>query len=297
LKLHDTERGLLKRFAHLDIPLLETGDVPDGEAPFVVAVAIEGREAPGRLPSVPGAPLVWTGPASRIALFAGSIRDPRGTVTIHIGAERVNVAAPALAGGVTVIAGASWPDGRLDLSVGIFRLPVNTPWTAVAPDVPADSLARALAVAVPLFREGVHFEDLTDPVLTAIADGKGVDPILGALTFHARDHRLSAEAGRLHERFAMHLGNVCEAIRGCLRTCFGDLPDSRVIAALNPDREARQAALLALLQDSSFQQPVLTVSLAHLAKAAIHAGWEDHWAVERFDRVAPEQVFNFIRIA
>jgi hypothetical protein len=87
-----------------------------------------------------------------------------------------------------------------------------------------------------------------------------------------------------------------DTIRQNLANFFGDIPDSRVIAALDPDPKVRQEALLALLEDDSLGQPVLTASLAHLARVAIEVGRDNHWAVQRLDRITPGQVFNAVRI-
>ena len=75
---------------------------------------------------------------------------------------------------------------------------------------------------------------------------------------------------------------------------FPQLSDSRIIAALNDDPQQQRQAMAAVLDDDLLGQPVLTASLALLAKAAQDAEHLDHWSLDRFERVRPGQVFNVV---
>jgi hypothetical protein len=292
LKPYDTNHLILGQFDHLGIPFLEGASAHEGDAALAVAVALEGIPRPEALVTVRSAQSVWRGGDGRVMLFSGWKRDPLGTITIEISGRVLNVAAPPIRGGVTVVTATFWPDGRQDVSVGIFRLPIGQAWGSDQPAMPAGRIARALAFAAPLFRAGTNLADTPDSVLTEIAYAKWADPVLGALAFHARDYQLNAEARPINDGYVR---DKRETIRGNLRNHFPNLPDSRVIAALDFDVETRRSALRALLEDDELGQPVLTASLVHLARAATEAGWEDHWTVNRLDRISPGQVFNAIR--
>jgi hypothetical protein len=242
---------------------------------------------------MPAARKLWTGADGRVALFAGATRDARGTATFEIAGRRVSIAAPPMRGGISVAAVTLWPDGRSDVSVSIFALPVGRSWDPVLPDIPpVGKIARALAYAAPLFRTGVNLEEVPDAVMMLVAYAKWVDPVLGALAFHAYDLRLAGKAAR-GPRFES-LRNMRETIRANMARHFGDLPDSRIIGALDSDPDLRRSGLLRLLDDDKLGQPVLTASLAHLVQAAIGDGRDDHWTVKRFDGIPPGQVFNSI---
>jgi hypothetical protein len=295
LKLYDAERTVLSEFDHLAIPVVPRDDVPEGEVPFAVAIATDGRRLTEHHPIVGGARLAWVGSSSRVALFAGWRRDRDDTVAVDFGSHRMTVAAPRVRGGLTVIGAATWPDGRLDLSIGLYRLPLGTSWDPEVARIPVEWIARALALAAPLFRAGVNLAEVPDEVLHDVASGARTDPVIGALAFHAHDRLVMPPAPGVDDAIAGPARQMQAAIRSKLRHYSGDLPDSRIIAALDTDRESRREALAAMLDDPDLRQPVLAASLAHLAQAAIEAGREDHWAVDRYDRIIPGQVFNVVR--
>jgi hypothetical protein len=237
---------------------------------------------------------VWSVANDRVMLFAGQIRGERGTLLVRTSEGDADIAAPVITGGVTSIALTVWPGGRLDASVSLFRLPIGSPWNPSRTDLPLGRISRALALADRLFRAGAKLDEAYDQVLTEVAYAKWLDPVLGAIAFHAHDTRIATAVDRDEVE---RLRQWREEIRGNMSKYFGMLPDSRIIAALDEDSHARRAALFRLLDDESLGQPVLTASLAHLARAAVDARREDHWAVDRFDRIAPGQVFNVVQTA
>jgi hypothetical protein len=230
-------------------------------------------------------------------LFAGQIRRAGDTLLIRTSECDADIAAPVITGGVTSIALTMWSGGRLDASVSVFRLPIGSPWNPERADVSLGKIARALALADRLFRAGTELDQAYDQVLCDVAYAKWIDPVLGALAFHAHDRRIAAALDRDDTAPLVYLRQWRDEIRRNMTNHFGMLPDSRIIAALDQDADASRAALRRLLDDDSLGQPVLTASLAHLARAAIDARRENHWAVDRFDRIAPGQVFNIIQIA
>jgi hypothetical protein len=314
LKPFDTQQYFASTLQHLSVAVLGNGPPPlmdhfepfllgIGAPPFSVTIAFDGSWPDAGLHDIlsrtntAGASLIWT-EARRIKLYVGNLRGPRETVSIQFGSRAVlDVAAPAVPGGVTVVTVTLWSDGRLDSSICIFRLPMGRSWEPQlpGPDSP-ETIARAVALGSRWFQDGANLEEGFDEVVTNVANAKWFDPILGALAFHARDRRLAAESTRLNEPPAEHLWQMREIIRRNMAAHFPDLPDSRVIAALKRDIAARRRALMALLDDENLGQPVLTASLHHLAAAAIEAGRNRHWAVQRLDRIPPGQVYNAVRI-
>src|SRR5262249_14170405 len=237
------------------------------------------------------------GADNRVLLFTGQIRRARDTILVRTSDGDADVAAPVIPGGITSIALTVWPGGRLDASVSVFHLPIGTVWDPQRLDLRLGQIARALALADRLFRADADLKQAPDQVLTEVAHAKWLDPVLGAIAFHTYDRRIAAAAERNDAASLGYLRDSREEIRRNMPTYFGMLPDSRIIAALDQDTDARRAALRGLLNDESLAHPVLTASLAHLARAAIDAQREDHWAVDRFDRIAPGQVFNVVQTA
>jgi hypothetical protein len=293
LKLYDTRRAMAAVMPHLEIPAapFDPSKALSGSGPFAVAFAREGVGERAVNVTVDGAKRAWTGADRRVVLFTGTERNERQGVTIRVGRRRFNVAAPAMPRGVTVISSVAWPDGRIDWSVAIFALPVGRLWDEGRRPVPPDRIARLLAVAAPLFSAGTPLENIGDEVLTELAYGKWVDPVLGAFAFHAHDAQIA------HESSPDNLQNLRydrAEIQSNMAKHFAALADARIIAALADDPKARRQALNRLLDADDLGQPVLTASLAHLAQAAAAAGRHDHWSVERFDRLVPGQVFNAV---
>jgi hypothetical protein len=149
-------------------------------------------------------------------------------------------------------------------------------------------------VAAPFFRAGDPFEETNENTLTEMAYAKWIDPVLGVLAFHAHDHVLSTHSRPFNEDNRWMLRNM---IRSNLSKFFAEVPDSRIVAALDRDLVVRRGMFLDLLKDDGLGQPVLTASLARLAAAAVAERWNDHWSVERFDRVTPGSVFNVVHTA
>jgi hypothetical protein len=289
VKPFDSEGRLLGRFGHLGIP--NRGWTPAGVVGL--AVALDGQRATLPVVAAEGFEDIWGDAEGRVVVFAGPVPAPRDLVRVQIGDRAVEIAAPALAEGITSLAITAWTDGRLDGSISIFRRPLGASWDPeeVYPPRPG-AVARAIALASRAYQAGANLEETPHDIVTRVAYAKWLDPVLGALAFHAREARLVAEAATLHPDFAAHLREMRETIRRNMTTHFGALPDARIIAAMQPEPAARQAALAALLDDPALGQPALTASLAALAQAAARAGRDEHWAAARLDRIAPGQVFN-----
>lgn len=290
IKPFDDGNQMLRRFQHLAIPQLL---FPEFEPVAGVAVALEGRElrASDRCTIIDQigslGEEVWSTNDKRIALFALLRRGRAQEIGVNMGRRSFRIPAPALAYGATAISLTSWPDGRVDVSVNVFRRPIGTSWDPDSPGLAPGRVARVLALTTPLVAAGIdvleNLDGASDDVIQRIAYAKWIDPVLGALAFHAYHRRGDAES--------------CEIIRRNMINYFPDLPDSRIIDALVPGKIQRHRRLARLLKVGSvLDQPVLTASLKHLADAAIAAGHVDHWAVGRLDHIEPGRIFNVIEL-
>ncbi len=288
VKPFDAAQSVLFSFDHLEVPTL--GPAPEGTV--ALAVALDGVRADRATLSATGLGTVWLDSAGRVAILAGPAPPPRELLRIDIGDRAVEIAGPVLAGGLTALAVTAWPDGRLDGSISVFRQPLGASWDPTEPAEPPGAIARALALGARAYQAGANLEETPHDVVMKVAYAKWIDPILGAIAFHAHDQRLTAEGAMLPQNVAADLRSMLERIRQNMATHFGALPDSRIIAAMLPHPTDRQAALAALLDDTTLGQPALTASLAALARAAMSAKRNNHWATERLDRIAPGQVFN-----
>lgn len=269
LKLFDRDGVLAEEFAHLDIGLAPAESV--GRSPYAVAIAYEGERAPEGLARVRGAEMAWTGPQRRVVLLAGhQRRRPGGTITIEWGHYRTSVAAPEYPDAATIVTARAWPDGRIDTSVSIVPLPVRRAWRRHPDDreMSIGQFARALAVAVPVFRAGRRFNE-AGSVLESIARGRRTDPVLTAMAWHMD----VASRPTTHDLF---------------------LADGRIQSAFDCDPAEQRDALVSLVNLTELDQPVLTASLARLASAATALKQLDHWSIRRFERVVPGQVFNVV---
>lgn len=286
---------LLHQFRHLQIPQL--GDLPDAPAAGtqrIVAVALEGSKTPRTWPRLDRGSLVWSSPDDRVSIHRADPADGSPSLRVRLPGCWVDIAAPGLASGVTVVALIAWPDGRVQSSVGLYRLPLGRFWPQPWGDaeLPPGRLARALALAAPLFRSGADLRDYPAGVLGNFAHAKWIDPVLGALAFHSC-RRVIARHGPATDPAAMDsLRALRDTIRTHMAQFFGALPDSRIIAATDDEPARERAQMDALLDDASFGQPALTASLANLAAAAIARRSIDHPVVDRFERIEPGQVFN-----
>jgi hypothetical protein len=215
-------------------------------------------------------------------------------VSVEFAHDRLELAVPTTPEGLTVVGVTAWPDGRRDVTIGIYKMPVGSAWNQTWRNFTVAALARASALAAPLFRADAFSPSLSDDVLSEIAMGKWLDPVLGALAFHAHDRAYAARLARAQHGTPPPPWEMQE-IRENMSRHFPWLPDSCIIAACHLDPDERRRALIALLDDPALRQPVLTASLAHLARAALVADRTDHWALDRYERIAPGQVFNVVR--
>jgi len=160
-----------------------------------------------------------------------------------------------------------------------------------------------LALAAPLFKAGA---DLRGPsgragsggadALGEFATGKWIDPVLGAIAFYSccyqLEHRPAGDSQGEDD-----LRRLRDEIQINMQGAFPTLPDTRVIAALHDDANRQRRDMATLLTEATLGQPALTASVMALATAARAVGLEDHWSLDRMDRIAPGQVFNLIIVS
>ena len=301
LKPFDRENRILHQFGHLAVPLLDPGQpAAHSPAPYAISIAVEGANNPVGDSKHSNERLVWTSGEGRLSVYAGDQRAEQQTVDFTVGGVRVNIAAPRIDGGVSVLTATTWPDGRLDLTVGIFSLPLGLswpqPWGGRA-DFPVGRLTRALALVTPLFRAGSDLSAVSDQLLNEIAWSKWLDPVLGAIAFHACQGQIDARAQELGLPAVENLKSMRNTIQTNMARFFPQLPDSQIIAAIHDDPEQTKRQMSLLLDDAFLCQPVLSATLAVLARAADDASRRDHWSLDRFERVRPGQVFNAVLTA
>jgi len=317
LKPFDASFEVLRRFAHLQVPQLDHAVAASSEPPFcTLALAYEGDHPPDVAARVSGGSRLWQSADKRIEIHVLDAGLGTPTVRIHLpGCEidgvrkpgRVlDIAAPRLAGGVTAIAATVWPDGTVQASVSLYRLPLGMAWPQRYGDglrLPAGRVARALALAAPLFKAGA---DLRGPsgragsggadALGEFATGKWIDPVLGAIAFYSccyqLEHRPAGDSQGEED-----LRRLRDEIQINMQGAFPTLPDTRVIAALHDDANRQRRDMATLLTEATLGQPALTASVMALATAARAVGLEDHWSLDRMDRIAPGQVFNLIIVS
>jgi len=297
VKPFDTQDAILHSFApRLAIPsvALET------DAPAAVAVAFDGAWDDGSLPAradgtdvAADTPVlrVWRDGSARVTLFA--CPQPRGSDGIVLsvpGWGRLDIAAPRLPGYCATVAATVWRDGRWDLSVSEFVLPPGAD-NMVRPG----RLSRALAIAARLYRAHAMLDDVDYDVFSLVSYGSWGDPVLGALAWFGRHRRFAGDA-TLDPMRRADLAQRQDGVRNFLAHHAPALADTRVIAAIGGPPAQRETELDRLLDDPALGLPVLAEAVATLARHALARGRADHWSVARFQQLAPDAVFNTVRL-
>lgn len=297
LKPYDRDNLLVHQLWHLQIPLIadDIGASMPG-LQRMVAIAREGDAGAHEQAWVAGARALWTSADGKVSLHRADPDDRSASLRVHLAGRWIDIAAPSLLGGVTAVTLIAWPDGRLQSSVGLFRLPLGLAWPQPWGEdhFPPGRLARALALAAPLFRAGADLRAYPVASIDEFATAKWIDPVLGALAFHSCRSLLAGLPRDADPAAVAPLRALRDTIQANMARFFGALADSRIITALADDPARQRTQMQMLLDDAALGQPVLTASLAELAAAAIALGRDDHPAVDRFERIEPGQVFNLV---
>lgn len=298
LKPFDAQNVVLRQLGHLQIPLLDPGVLAAGMAPHcAVAVAMDGSRPPAHSPEVAQGLRWWASGDGRVSVHVLGVDPHRASVRVAWPGAWADVAAPQLAGGVTAVAVTVRADGTVQATVGLYRLPLGLAWPQPWGDgqsFPPGRLARALALAAPLFSAGADLRAYPANSLDEFAMAKWIDPVLGALAFHSCRSQLRAMPTDADPGRVASLLSLRDTIQANMTRHFGSLPDCRIIAALHDDPEHQRQEMATLLADAALGQPVLTASLADLADAARTAALQDHWSLDRIERIAPGHVFNVV---
>jgi hypothetical protein len=180
-----------------------------------------------------------------------------------------------------------WPDGRSDISVGLFALPPGEDQV-----VRPGRLSRALAIATRLYGTAKALDEVDYDVFRELSSGSWGDPVLGAVAWFGRARWL-ARARSLDAKLRSNLEARQKTVEQFLAGHAPVLSDTRIIVALSSDNP--DADLDGLLDDRDLELPVLADALSALARRAIGRGMLDHWSVARFQHLASDEVFNVIR--
>jgi len=198
----------------------------------------------------------------------------------HFG--RIELATASLPNRVTVVTCTLHPDGTIDVSQNLMRLPGRENYPEPVPNIPYARMVRELQLASKLFKGGrlIRYVDRADTeVIGELLHAKWTDPIVGCMAYYAW-----ADAGRAgltgwHVDAALKL----QVTAANLRTYFGELPDARVIAALS-DEDQRPVLVDELLERN--EVPVLRRSVSELAQFARDRG-AFHSPIVRLDARLP----------
>ena len=209
----------------------------------------------------------------RIGYLAGEAPGPTFAVRIasrHVGELRI--AAASIVRRATVISVNLKPNGAIDVSQNLLRLPGEDYRDELVPDVPFGQMVRQLQLGQKLFQSGELAEHRDQDWLRPLFYAKWTDPIVSCMAYFAwLDH-----VGATSEPWL--LDNVA---RNLLRF-FGELPDARVIHSLQ-----NGAPLAGEL--SRGELPVLARTAHELAAYAIAHGRVDVPVIAASRRIAPGQ--------
>jgi len=197
------------------------------------------------------------------------------------GVAALDLATSTIAGRVTCVGAVVSADGRLKL-VQSLLLPPNAP--PEDPDLgpfPPQRVARLLALAERIYTSGDDvMRVLHNKELSALEYGKWIDPILGVLAWLARTNTLSGPTSS-----SALDGPIANTVADNLNKYFGAVPDVQIIQALR-----RNVLWKKVLAEA--RQPLLAASLRAAATAALQEGASGHPFVERWQRLAPREIWN-----
>lgn len=271
LKLFDVTGTLFSRLQSA-VPTIEPSQF--GPSPLALVIAIDGhgwaRPAPDVLTDVrvalDGGAAVGLQPLQapgfeRVGFAAAAAPGRSFKITLSspdLGS--VVLASAALRRRATIVTLRFTPDGQLDVSQNLLRLPGQTYDDEPDPNVPPGRLIRQLQLGQKLYQSGelVASAETTDlELINMMFYAKWTDPILSCMAFFALD-----DAAKVNQAARERWAHWVPQVATNLRKYFADLPDSRVVFGLSFTAE-RDALFEELLQKG--EVPVL----ARSAKALV----------------------------
>jgi hypothetical protein len=282
LKLFDVQQDLFGKFAGV-VPALDPRQFGGTPVALVVVTDGDGWRKPrneilagmrfeiGRAGAGAAPPVVQRLAGSgfdRIVVVVAGAPGSSFFVRIsspHVG--RVLVASASLRGRATIMTARFTPEGRLDLSQNLLRLP-GAVYDEPDPSVSPGRMIRQLQLGQQLYQSGeltsAEFRGDDLELIEMLFNAKWTDPILSCMAFYAlrdaaRSHANTPEAHEARNRYDQFVPEVASN----LMRYFPDLPDSRIVHAVALGDTSRLDAMLA-----AGEVPVLARSAVELAAYA-----------------------------
>jgi hypothetical protein len=312
LKMFDVRHELFGQFAGV-VPTLDPKQF--GAAPLALVVAIDGdgwHTPPDEMlrgirlnidvdagPTEPPIVRPLVGPGFDRILIAAA-PAPRSSFFVRISSPhlgRVLVATAAIRGRATVLTARFTPEGRLEISQNLLRLP-GVVYDEPDPGVAPGRMIRQLQLGQELYQSGElanpEFTDHDLDLISGLFYAKWTDPILSCMAFFALSDAatVSRSLGGMVAAKSMYAEMVPEVTKNLMRF-FPDLPDSRIVHALGSGDTSRLDAML-----ERRDVPVLTRSALALAT---YDAQRKHPASENRESLAdqitrgPKSISQFVR--
>jgi len=218
---------------------------------------------------------------------------PSANFTLEIESKsfgRIRLACISIVSRVTVVTITLSPDGAIDVSQSLLRIPGRPYPAELVPMVPLGKMIRQIQMGQKLYRSGelvtrgvTGYDDISREMLNLL-HAKWTDPILSCMAYFgwsqlaASDSEKKAEADWLLRDTARNLNLY-----------FGEVPDSKVIYGLaNPSIQAE--IFNGLIR--SRVMPVLAEGARILARYAINSDLREAPIVRLAREIAPEQTWS-----
>ena len=192
----------------------------------------------------------------------------------------------------TVITITLRPDGQMDISQNLLRLPGRQDLYSgeLAGFIPEGRMLREIQLGQQLYRSGELIsigEKIDNEFYKSLFYAKWTDPILGCMAYFSRLQ--ASESGQLCGGKRDKNDSLMGAAAWNLHNFFGGLPDSRVVNGLS-DQLARDDEFLELISEN--QVPVLAEGARRLAAYAELQGLHDSHIAQIARRIPVNQIWT-----
>lgn len=227
-------------------------------------------------------------------LFRAIGPAPTGSFLITLSSKelgQLTLASAGLKKRATVVTAVFRPDGTVDVSQNLLRIPGVAYPEEYSPSATYGRLLRTLQIGQALYRSGELFKSAvkrdddytsTKSLLFEALHAKWVDPILGCMAYYAAKGALATG----EEGTASWYPEILPEAAGNLYRYFPDLPDSRVVYASEFGYKEFESRFDLL---SGGSMPLLAESARQLARHAREIGQKDAAVVELARSIVPEQ--------
>lgn len=207
-----------------------------------------------------------SGGMERIAVALGTAPEGSFGLLIKLPFKDIRLFSAGLKNRASVIAATLRPNGSVDVSQNILRLPGRDDLYSdqLAPHIPYGQMLRELQLGQQLFRSnelaGDRFSETTPYLIRELFEAKWTDPIMSCMAFYAwHEYKQSRTLENLP-----FSEDFLQLTAENLHKYFRELPDSHVVFALAHE-DQRQTEIDYLLRGN--QIPLLASGLRHLASA------------------------------